>query len=330
MDFNQPLLEDDYPDMFSSFKERDEAIAKLKFTSDTNVPSETLRYNRTNRVWEEFNGSSWVEKRVEPPGIIKAYGGSTAPRGHLMCNGDAVSRTTYADLYAIIGTNYGTGDGSSTFNLPDLRQRFPLGKAGSGTGSSLGQTGGSIDHTHSVPAHYHSMGSGADLAIGSSGSHTTTIDIAHGHTASSNNVTTGITATTGSSTVSLTDPGHGHNYGAKEGGSNGSGANRPQGASSSSGSNTSYSTNSTSTGITLNNGTHSHTVSISDSGHSHTITVNALGTTNKTDTDGTHSHSSGAFSGKIGLVTGGVDGNAAMTSGANNPPFLVVNYIITI
>ena len=84
------------------------------------------------------------------PGIISEYGGTTAPLGYLMCDGTAVSRTTYAALFAVVGTAYGVGDGSTTFNLPDRRGRFGLGKATSGTGSTLGGTGGTIDHVHAL------------------------------------------------------------------------------------------------------------------------------------------------------------------------------------
>lgn len=85
-----------------------------------------------------------------PPGVTLPYGGTSAPPGYLLCDGSAVSRTTYATLFTILSTTYGVGDGSTTFNLPDLRQRFPMGKATSGTGSTLGGTGGAIDHTHTV------------------------------------------------------------------------------------------------------------------------------------------------------------------------------------
>lgn len=85
-----------------------------------------------------------------PPGVTLPYGGAAAPSGYLICDGSAVSRTTYANLFTILSTTYGGGDGSTTFNLPDLRQRFPLGKATSGTGATLGGTGGAIDHTHTV------------------------------------------------------------------------------------------------------------------------------------------------------------------------------------
>lgn len=88
------------------------------------------------------------------PGTITAFGGTAAPAGWLLCDGSAVSRTTHAALFAVIGAAYGPGDGSTTFNLPDLRQRVPLGLAASGTGSGMGDTGGAIDHTHDLgPGH---------------------------------------------------------------------------------------------------------------------------------------------------------------------------------
>src|SRR5690606_24360714 len=99
-----------------------------------------------------------------PTGSIMAFAGTTAPDGWLMCTGQAVSRTTFKRLFAVLGTTYGPGDGSTTFNLPDLRQRFPLGKAASGTGSTLGATGGAIDHTHSGPSHTHSMSHAHSMA----------------------------------------------------------------------------------------------------------------------------------------------------------------------
>src|SRR3990167_3386083 len=74
----------------------------------------------------------------------------SAPAGYLFCDGAAVSRSTYSALFAILGTIWGVGDGATTFNLPDLRQKFPLGKAASGTGSTLAGTGGAIDHTHDI------------------------------------------------------------------------------------------------------------------------------------------------------------------------------------
>lgn len=84
-----------------------------------------------------------------PTGAGALWFAAAAPAGWLLCDGSAVSRATYAALFAVVSTTYGVGDGSTTFNLPDLRQRFPLGKAASGTGNALAATGGAIDHTHS-------------------------------------------------------------------------------------------------------------------------------------------------------------------------------------
>ena len=92
-----------------------------------------------------------------PTGSVLPFAGATVPSGFLECNGAAVSRTTYADLFTAIGTTFGTGDGTTTFNVPDMRQRFPLGKAAAGTGSTLGATGGTIDHTHSIATHTHTL-----------------------------------------------------------------------------------------------------------------------------------------------------------------------------
>ena len=66
-------------------------------------------------------------------GSIVAYAGSSVPTGYLSCDGSAVSRTTYSDLYSAIGTTWGSGDGSSTFNLPDLRAMFLRGTGTHGT-----------------------------------------------------------------------------------------------------------------------------------------------------------------------------------------------------
>ncbi len=91
-----------------------------------------------------------VKGHAVESGIITATGRTTAPLGWHLCDGSAISRSTFASLFAAIGTAYGVGDGSTTFNVPDLRQRFPLGKATAGTGATLGGTGGLVDHVHAL------------------------------------------------------------------------------------------------------------------------------------------------------------------------------------
>lgn len=75
-------------------------------------------------------------------GEIKPFAGATAPAGTLLCDGSAVSRITYSALFATIGTTWGAGDGSTTFNLPNLGGKTLIGKNGT---YALGQTGGSAD-----------------------------------------------------------------------------------------------------------------------------------------------------------------------------------------
>lgn len=81
-----------------------------------------------------------ADGRLIPPGTIVMTGRSTAPTGWLTCNGDAVDRTTYATLYAAIGETFGPGNGSTTFNLPDMRGRVAAG-VGTGTGGGASGTG---------------------------------------------------------------------------------------------------------------------------------------------------------------------------------------------
>lgn len=75
---------------------------------------------------------------VEPIGTIFAFAGNSIPNGYLPCNGSAISRTTYADLFAIIGTTYGSGGGSTTFNLPNLTDKFIQGSDTAGTVKDAG------------------------------------------------------------------------------------------------------------------------------------------------------------------------------------------------
>ncbi len=105
---------------------------------------------------------------VLPVGSVTPYAGSTAPSGWALCYGQAISRETYADLFEAIGTTYGSGDGSTTFNLPDLRGRTPAGLDNMGGSSANRVTdakadtlGGAIGvETHTltaseIPAHNH-------------------------------------------------------------------------------------------------------------------------------------------------------------------------------
>lgn len=124
-----------------------------------------------------------------PAGLIFPYAASAAPSGYLVCDGSAVSRTTYATLFTLIGVTYGSGDGGTTFNIPDLRGRVIAGHdiavggsladrltglTGGVDSDTIGNTGGDEKHTLTIaeiPAHTHTTPrGGADMLRGDSAS----------------------------------------------------------------------------------------------------------------------------------------------------------------
>lgn len=170
---------------------------------------------------------------------VRAYSGaaSTPPSGWLVCDGSAVSRTTYADLFGILSTTFGAGNGSTTFNIPDLRGRAVFGvdnmggsaanrvtNAGSGiTGTTRGGTGGSEflqTHNHTDSGHTHGV-----------------TDAGHAH--------------------NITDPGHSHLQRTRVAGAGGDGPQQAGGATQPVGD---TETDTDTTGITINSGTTGVTV----------------------------------------------------------------------
>jgi len=87
----------------------------------------------------DFDGANLTGIEGIPTATIVPWSDSTVPSGFLECNGAAVSRGTYADLFAIVGTTYGSGDGSTTFNVPNLDDNVPIGRSGN---KNLASTGG--------------------------------------------------------------------------------------------------------------------------------------------------------------------------------------------
>ena len=111
-------------------------------------------------IFDESNNSLRIDPGL-PVGSGCDYYGTTAPDGYLFADGSAISRTEYAELFEVIGTTYGAGDGSTTFNLPDKRERVSvMYKSGSTNYGTLGGKLGSSSYTlttANLPAHSHSI-----------------------------------------------------------------------------------------------------------------------------------------------------------------------------
>lgn len=152
------------------------SLPALPATADTRSITE-----RVNVLIREYN----QQLRV-PPGMVLPFAGAAAPDGFLLCDGSAVSRTTCGDLFAAIGTAYGAGDGSTTFNVPDLRGRVAAGRddmggaaasrltgGGSGiAGATLGAVGGAETHaltTAEMPGHAHPGAAGFNFLMANAG-----------------------------------------------------------------------------------------------------------------------------------------------------------------
>lgn len=147
----------------------------------------TLPSSITNGGFLQTDGSGNLSFQIVagvPTGSVFCMAVATVPSGYLECNGAAISRTTYAALFAIIGVNYGSGNGSSTFNLPDLRGEFVRGfdhGRGVDNNRSINDPQGSQfgQHNHNVsasssssvtdPGHQHSMSVGFFNSVNSGG-----------------------------------------------------------------------------------------------------------------------------------------------------------------
>lgn len=183
-----------------------------------------------------------------PAGAIMPFAGSTAPAGWLLCRGQAVSRTTYAALFGVLGTVYGSGDGSTTFDLPNLQDRVAVGSSGA---KALGSAGGAASvSTDSAGAHTHAGSSG------SAGAHT------HGGATGATTLTTTQIPSHTHSIPAVIDaqlssyPGltrnSGQNYGTGNTNSTGGGGSHNHGVSS--------------------DGVHTHAVTVGSNGaHTHTV-----------------------------------------------------------
>lgn len=255
------------------------------------------------------------EVQYVPSGSIMQFAGASVPSGWLLCNGDPVSRTTYANLFTAIGTTYGVGNGTTTFNLPNLKGKVPVGRDSSITAfNTLNNQGGAATRTIAVanlPAHNHGLNS-----------HTHTIS--HGHTASGSGGSHNHTATSSGGfhghTGSATTTGSTHNHAVQTGSALSIGAGNGLFANSGFPPVTSAGNVSSSDG-----GSHSHTVSVDNSfSHDHTISVGLSDSLSITVTVG------GSNTANSGQATGNTADTGSGTALETMSPYIVVNYIIKV
>jgi microcystin-dependent protein len=295
-----------------------------------------------------------------PTGMIAPFAGAAAPAGWLLCDGTPVPREDYWDLFLVIGVSYGSGNGSSTFNVPDLCSRVPIGKGKTvntslGDNDNIAEESRSLQHSHNTTfsGHYHDMtGAGSTLTTNIGHTHTgsyavsgsvtvNAYNLAHSHGGSTGNDSPDHTHGVIGSTA--TDGSHNHLMPT----SRGSATNSVSGKVDKNDGDTVSNTGTTDTGT--NSSTHSHAISFTSQGanqrHTHTFSTNSTTMAvagNSLDHSHTTSHNltvSGqtlsatpvSATGRIGKVTGGLDGNTDQTvssTNTNGVNYLIVNYII--
>lgn len=125
-----------------------------KYLGDAEADSLTMSGVQSLSIGGVYGGNT-------PVGAMLDWSTNTAPNGWLLCDGTAVSRSMYSDLFAVVGTVFGGGDGSSTFNVPDFRGRVAVGRdSGDSDFNSLGRLGGEKEHlliTEEMPSHRHDL-----------------------------------------------------------------------------------------------------------------------------------------------------------------------------
>lgn len=162
----------------TNFTQQNTALISPHLSGTPTAPTATAGNNST-----QIATTAFVQVNGTPTGGLMLWPTASPPANWLICNGDVVSRTTYATLFAVVGTTFGVGDGSTTFKLPDYRDRMPI---GAGLAYAVNAQGGSATTTLTtteLPSHSHSASSSSSSSSTFSGSAGTTgtTNIDHNH-----------------------------------------------------------------------------------------------------------------------------------------------------
>lgn len=168
--------------MATNFPTTLDALANPTGSNTLNSPSHSAQHANANDAIEALEAKVGVNSSAvttsldyktrvwNPIGEITMWATNTAPTGWLVCDGSPISRSTYIDLFGVLGTTYGAGDGSTTFNLPNLKGKVAIGRDASQTEfDTLGETGGSKTSaltSSNLPAHTHTASSTTTLTNG--------------------------------------------------------------------------------------------------------------------------------------------------------------------
>jgi microcystin-dependent protein len=204
-DWSKPTTASTYSNYTTELANRDASLAvgmDSALVSDTNVLTNTVRWNSTNKNWERWNGAAWgalaatygisisgnaltssscsgnaaTATNGVPAGTIIDFGGTSAPSGYLACplsagGAQVISRTTYAALFSAIGTTWGAGDGSTTFGMPWFAADMVGVQASANVGTST--HGALLAHTHALSnGSSVNPGGSVDDCIATSATHT--------------------------------------------------------------------------------------------------------------------------------------------------------------
>jgi len=174
----------------------------------------------------DFDGANLTGIEGIPTATIVPWSSASVPSGFLECDGAAVSRTTYADLFAIVGTTYGAGDGSTTFNVPDLQDNVAVGKsnnkalASTGGANTVANSGNVGTNTNiNVTGNVGGSTANATLSSAQLASHSHSYSPRTGGSQSPNNVGSGLSTTNANTGNTGSGQGHSHNISANFSGS---------------------------------------------------------------------------------------------------------------
>jgi microcystin-dependent protein len=269
-------------------------------------------------VWDGTVWSVVVSFTNTPAGAVVMYGGGTAPSGWLVCDGSAVSRTTYADLFSAIGERYGAGDGSTTFNLPGTSTLVPVGIAASGNADGTTVSGSSTlnalalgdqsaDHAHTITSN----------AGNQSADHSHTITVANANANHSHTITVANANANHSHTITVANANANHSHSwSKNFNTTNQNASHTHGYFKTNNSNVSANTNNQSASHSHNFNSGTVNTNAANAGHTHNASsgaVNATHAHNANSAAANAAHSHNASSGD-----NSADHNHTITSNAGN------------